>query len=187
MDAFHINGGKPLRGTVRINGSKNASLPLMAASLLTTDPVTLHGVPNLSDIRAMQELLASLGMAFSSSTPAPAPPQAPQPVPAPAGKIDPKYSGLTELIKPKPTAPHAAAERSEAPGTPPAPPAPAASSSPPRTPRRPWPTTTSSARCARASACSGPMLAKRGKVAKVSMPGGCAIGDRPVDLHVRGL
>ena len=67
MDAFQINGGKPLRGTVRINGSKNASLPLMAASLLTTEPVTLHGVPDLSDIRAMQELLASLGMSFSTT------------------------------------------------------------------------------------------------------------------------
>lgn len=117
MDAFQINGGKPLRGTVRINGSKNAALPLMAACLLTTEPVTLHGVPNLSDIRAMQELLASLGLQFASaSTRQEAGPErsegpdrgAPTPTPQPAlatpGKpTDPRYAGLTELIK-KPVA-----------------------------------------------------------------------------------
>ncbi|MBX2853326.1 MAG: UDP-N-acetylglucosamine 1-carboxyvinyltransferase [Phycisphaeraceae bacterium] len=191
MDAFQINGGKPLRGTVRINGSKNASLPLMAASLLTTEPVTLHGVPGLSDIRAMQELLASLGMAFSGSdadagrsetlgTPAPIPPAPPV-----AEKIDPKYSGLSELIKPKSTAtatitPQAGAERRAAPGH-------AASLTIATEDNTPTLAHYEIVRKMRAGICVlGPLLAARGE-ARVSLPGGCAIGDRPVDLHIRGL
>ena len=67
MDAFVINGGKRLRGRVHINGSKNASLPLMAAALLTTDPVTLRDVPDLSDIQNMQKLLTSLGCATTTT------------------------------------------------------------------------------------------------------------------------
>ena len=50
-----------LRGTVRVNGSKNASLPLMAAALLTDNPVTLEGVPALADINNMRRLLTELG------------------------------------------------------------------------------------------------------------------------------
>ena len=61
MDSFIIKGGRPLRGTVRINGAKNACLPLMAAALLTDQPVTLRGVPALSDVRSMEKLLATLG------------------------------------------------------------------------------------------------------------------------------
>ncbi len=62
MDTFVIHGGKPLRGTVRINGSKNASLPQIAAGLLTDQPVTLDDVPDLSDIRNMADLLAAMAL-----------------------------------------------------------------------------------------------------------------------------
>ena len=61
MDAFVIRGGRPLRGVVRVNGSKNAALPLMAGVLLTDEPVVLEDVPKLSDIRNMVRLLESLG------------------------------------------------------------------------------------------------------------------------------
>lgn len=135
MDAFQINGGKPLRGTVRINGSKNASLPLMAASLLTSEPVTLTGVPDLSDIRAMQELLAALGMDFNLAT---------------TDQGDRQLEITTQNSTP--TLAHYDIVRKM-----------------------------------RAGICVlGPLLAARGE-ARVSLPGGCAIGDRPVDLHVRGL
>ncbi|MEM6258286.1 MAG: UDP-N-acetylglucosamine 1-carboxyvinyltransferase [Planctomycetota bacterium] len=190
MDAFQINGGKPLRGTVRINGSKNASLPLMAAALLTTEPVTLHGVPDLSDIRAMQELLGSLGMTFSSNhadagrseasgspTPAPIPP-----IPPAEDKIDPKYSGLSELIKPK-------AATATAPQVRPAGTAGLAAGSLTIATQDNTPTLAhyEIVRKMRAGICVlGPLLAARGE-ARVSLPGGCAIGDRPVDLHLRGL
>ena len=130
MDSFLITGGRPLRGTVRINGSKNACLPLMAAALLTDQPVTLRGVPALSDIRNMQRLLSSLGCDLNESD-----------------------GGLT--IHGRDTSKILAHY--------------------------------DIVRTMRAGICVlGPLLASRGK-AKVSMPGGCAIGDRPVDLHLRGL
>ena len=185
MDAFQINGGKPLRGTVRINGSKNASLPLMAAALLTTEPVTLHGVPDLSDIRAMQELLSSLGMTFSSAqtqTPSTDAQRSGAPGAIPE-KIDPKYSGLSELIKPK--APATATQPVEPPG-------PASAQAPGSLTIATEDNTATLAhyeivRKMRAGICVlGPLLAARGE-ARVSLPGGCAIGDRPVDLHIRGL
>jgi len=178
MDAFQINGGRPLRGTVRINGSKNASLPLMAAALLTTEPVKLHGVPNLSDIRAMQELLASLGLSFSTAAPAPARPSPPlAAAPVSAAKDDPRYSGLTQLLKqPKPASP-----------------APVLTSAGPDSltittlDNTPTLAHYDIVRKRRAGICVlGPLLAARGE-ARVSLPGGCAIGDRPVDLHIRGL
>jgi UDP-N-acetylglucosamine 1-carboxyvinyltransferase len=194
MDAFQINGGKPLRGTVRINGSKNASLPLMAAALLTTEPVTLHGVPDLSDIRAMQELLASLGMTFSAGSDGDAKDsdagQTPQPIPpmppaqTESNKIDPKYSGLSELIKSKPpaipaspqTGPEPIVEMGRAPSL--------TISTEDNTPTLAH---YEIVRKMRAGICVlGPLLAARGE-ARVSLPGGCAIGDRPVDLHIRGL
>ena len=62
MDSFVIQGGARLRGTVRINGSKNASLPIMAAALLCDGPTTLKDVPNLSDITHLSNLLHELGM-----------------------------------------------------------------------------------------------------------------------------
>ena len=63
MDAFRIQGGSRLSGRIAIDGSKNASLPLMAAALLTDQPVTLRGVPALADIGNMSRLLGELGVA----------------------------------------------------------------------------------------------------------------------------
>ncbi len=62
MDAFRIQGGTRLSGRIAIDGSKNASLPLMAAALLTDRPVTLRGVPDLADIHNMSRLLCELGV-----------------------------------------------------------------------------------------------------------------------------
>ncbi len=130
MDTFVIEGGRRLDGTIRINGSKNAALPLMAAALLTDRPVTLRGVPDLADIRNMRRLLAELGVEIAG---------------------DP---GAMNLRVADESDSHARYDI---------------------------------VRTMRASICVlGPLLARRGS-ARVSMPGGCAIGDRPVDLHRRGL
>ncbi|MAE65718.1 MAG: UDP-N-acetylglucosamine 1-carboxyvinyltransferase, partial [Phycisphaeraceae bacterium] len=61
MDRFVIQGGRRLRGKLRVHGAKNAALPLMAAALLTDEPVVLRDVPNLVDIRNMGRLLEALG------------------------------------------------------------------------------------------------------------------------------
>ena len=132
MDAFVIQGEKRLRGRVRIHGSKNASLPLMAAALLTDEPVTLRDVPELSDIASMAALLRTLGCTA-------------------------ERDGATRAL-------HLAAD-----------------------PEGPCLAHYDVMRKMRAGICAlGPLLARRGQ-ARVSMPGGCAIGDRPVDLHLRGL
>ena len=130
MDAFVIEGGQPLRGSVRIHGAKNAALPLMAASLLTDQLITLGDVPQLADIRNMANLLGQLGVDVQRDH----------------GSLTLHTTNLSN---------------SEA--------------------------TYEIVRTMRASVCVlGPMLARRG-LARVSMPGGCNIGDRPVDLHLRGL
>ncbi len=132
MDAFVIEGGCRLSGRLRVNGSKNSSLPLLAATLLTDQPVTLRGVPRLADIANMRRLLVELGCDITESTN------------PDALRIHAKDQSVS-------------AARYDI------------------------------VRTMRASICVlGPMLAKRGE-ARVSMPGGCAIGDRPVDLHLRGL
>ena len=135
MDAFRIVGGRPLHGTVRINGSKNASLPLMAATLLTTDKIELVDVPGLSDIGSMARLLEALGEEVSFNEDANG------------------IRTMTSVTKDEScvTAPYELMKTM------------------------------------RAGICTlGPLLAARGS-AKVSLPGGCAIGARPVDLHLRGL
>ncbi|MEX0885214.1 MAG: UDP-N-acetylglucosamine 1-carboxyvinyltransferase [Phycisphaeraceae bacterium] len=132
MDAFVIQGEKRLRGTVRVHGSKNASLPLMAAALLTDEPVVLHDVPELSDIASMASLLEALGCTVARDP-------ATRSLRLTAGDAGPSLAHYDVMRK------------------------------------------------MRAGICVlGPLLARRGR-AKVSMPGGCAIGDRPVDLHLRGL
>ncbi len=134
MDAFHIEGGRRLEGEISVNGSKNAALPLMAAALLTNEPVVLRSVPDLADIRNMQKLLDELGCEVSSS-------ESGSPRAVTLHVNDESISHARYDI----------------------------------------------VRTMRASVCVlGPMLARRGR-ARVSMPGGCAIGERPIDLHLRGL
>jgi UDP-N-acetylglucosamine 1-carboxyvinyltransferase len=135
MDAFVIEGGRPLKGRLRINGSKNAALPIMAGVLLTDQPITLRDVPDLSDIRNMVRLLGELGVVIGRET-------------------DTKGRPIFCVQTIDERASHARYDI---------------------------------VRTMRASICVlGPMLARRGK-ARVSLPGGCAIGQRPVDLHLKGL
>jgi len=131
MDKFVIRGGERLTGSVRISGSKNAALPLLAASLLTEGPSTFTDMPDLADIQFMSMLTESLGAEISRDE---------------QGKMhvcvtdESNIQADYEIV-----------------------------------------------RKMRASICVlGPLLAKR-KKARVSMPGGCSFGLRPVDLHVRGL
>ena len=62
MDKFIIRGGMPLRGTMQPSGNKNAALPMMAACLLTDEPITLHNMPDIEDTRTMAKLMQSLGV-----------------------------------------------------------------------------------------------------------------------------
>ena len=131
MDHFEIEGGARLAGTLEVDGSKNAALPLMAAALLADGNLVLRNVPDLSDIRSMSKLLGELGVRQRSSS-----------------------DGVWEAWVEDPGLCHA---RYDVVST------------------------------MRASICVlGPMLARR-HWARVSMPGGCAFGHRPVDLHLRGL
>ena len=130
MDMFRIQGGTRLRGDIKVSGSKNASLPIIAACLLTNEPITLHDVPDLADIRHTLKLMESLGATVSR-----------------------KDNALKIQVKDES---NSVAEYELV-------------------------------RKMRASICVlGPLLAKR-RQCKVSMPGGCAIGDRPVDLHLKGM
>lgn len=143
MDVFVIEGGRKLGGSLRINGSKNAALPLLAAALLTDEPVTLRDVPDLSDIRNMYRLLGELGVEVGTNDRAPdGGDRAQDEIPSVTLRVsdDSEVHARYDIV-----------------------------------------------RTMRASICVlGPVLAKRGR-ARVSMPGGCAIGQRPVDLHLRGL
>ena len=131
MDCFHINGGKRLRGTIGVNGSKNAALPIMAASILTEGASVLKGAPDLADVKHLSVLLERLGVTVSRD---------------PDGRL--RLNAEDEMNC------HAEYEL---------------------------------VRRMRASVCvMGPLLAKR-HAAKVSLPGGCNIGDRPIGLHLAGL
>lgn len=147
MDAFLVRGGKPIAGSIRVNGAKNAALPEMAAALLTDCPVTLRGVPDLADIRNMVTLLAELGCDAARVSPTPDD--------AFLGRADPRRPADPFRLQTRvESASHARYEI---------------------------------VRTMRASVCVlGPMLARRGS-ARAAMPGGCAIGDRPIDLHLRGF
>src|SRR5260370_35668431 len=61
MDKFVIKGGRPLTGAIPTSGSKNSALPALAAALLTEEPVILHRIPRVRDIRTMQRLLVDIG------------------------------------------------------------------------------------------------------------------------------
>jgi UDP-N-acetylglucosamine 1-carboxyvinyltransferase len=140
MDRISIHGGSRLNGTIPISGAKNAALPLMIASLLTGDRLTLKNVPNLADVNLLARILRNHGVDLT---------------------IDGKRAGpaphlgetfhLTARDIVDTTAPYEMVNRMRASF---------------------W--------------VLGPLLARCGR-ARVSMPGGCAIGTRPVDLHLMGL
>ncbi len=137
MDMFVIEGGHPLVGRVNVSGSKNASLPVMAAAIMADSPCELRNVPDLLDIQTMCRLLRLLGLRVHWK---------PNP--------DQNQGRLLELAVQDESGCLADYDL---------------------------------VRQMRASVCVlGPLLAKRGR-ACVSLPGGCAIGDRPIDLHLKGL
>ena len=130
MDKLLIEGGMPLRGEVRVSGAKNAALPILCASLLTTEPMKIGNVPRLQDVRTMLTLLSQMGVKSETIDGG---------VILDAHQIDWPLAPY-ELVK-----------------------------------------------TMRASILAlGPLLARSGE-ARVSLPGGCAIGLRPVDQHVKGL
>jgi UDP-N-acetylglucosamine 1-carboxyvinyltransferase len=137
MDRIRIRGGHPLKGEIPISGAKNAALKLMAASLLTPEPLTLTNVPRLADVRAMAELLAAFGINIQVTL---------------SGQFG---EGDTMRLQAKDiTSVFASYDM---------------------------------VRKMRASfQVLGPLVARMGK-AKVSLPGGCAIGARPVELHLNAL
>jgi UDP-N-acetylglucosamine 1-carboxyvinyltransferase len=129
MQSFIIKGGVPLRGEVQISGAKNAALPIMAAALLTDEPCTVRRVPNVSDVRFMCRILASLGAEVNFQGDC---------VSIRARKVNPVCD--YELV-----------------------------------------------RQMRGSICvMGPLLGRLHR-ASVSLPGGCVIGARPINLHLKGF
>jgi UDP-N-acetylglucosamine 1-carboxyvinyltransferase len=129
MDSFLINGGVALHGEVTVSGSKNAALPIMAATLLTDEPCVIRRVPDLSDTRFMVKILESLGAIA-------------------------KFEDGTLTIQAKDIKGYADYEL---------------------------------VRKMRGSICiAGPLLARL-KKARISLPGGCIIGARPINLHLKGF
>ena len=129
MDKLIVHGGSQLEGSVSISGSKNASLPILAATLLTKESCIIRRVPDVSDTNYMLQILQNLGAEVERASGT---------VIVRAEKIG--HEAPYELV-----------------------------------------------RKMRASVCvMGPLLSRLHK-ATVSLPGGCVIGDRPVDLHLRGL
>ena len=129
MDKILIHGGHPLSGSIKISGSKNSALPILAATLLTREPCILHRVPDLSDTHYMLQILMHLGAQVE------------------------RASGTVSVTadKVESAAPYDVVRKM------------------------------------RASVCVlGPLLG-RCKEATVSLPGGCIIGDRPIDLHLKGF
>ncbi len=130
MDKFVIAGGAALHGEIPTNGSKNAALPALAAALLTAEPVVLHRIPRVRDIRTIERLLVDIG----SRT-----------------EVDGETVRLhtPEIVCPE--APYELVKTMRA-----------------------------------SSLVLGPLVARCGR-ARVSLPGGCAIGARPINLHIFGL
>ncbi|WP_072373097.1 UDP-N-acetylglucosamine 1-carboxyvinyltransferase [Hyphomicrobium sp. NDB2Meth4] len=140
MDRIRIVGGEKLNGSIPISGAKNAALPLMIASLLTPDRLTLKNVPNLADVNLLARILRNHGVDLAVDGKRPGPAQ---------------HIGETFHLSARDivdtVAPYEMVSRMRASF---------------------W--------------VLGPLLARCGQ-AKVSLPGGCAIGTRPVDLHLMGL
>ena len=129
MDKIVVHGGNELSGSVRIGGSKNAALPILAACLLTRDECVIHRVPDLSDIHYMLQILSGLGAEVERAS----------------GTVKIRADKLTT------TAPYDIVRKM------------------------------------RASVCVlGPLIGRE-KEATVALPGGCVIGDRPIDLHLKGF
>ena len=140
MDRISISGGRRLNGTIPISGAKNAALPLIIASLLTSDRLTLKNVPNLADVNLLTRILRNHGLDLTID----------------GKRADPSpHLGETIHLTARDivdtTAPYELVSRMRASF---------------------W--------------VLGPLLARCGE-ARVSMPGGCAIGTRPVDLHLMGM
>lgn len=130
MDRIRIRGGRRLTGAIRIGGAKNAALPLLAASLLTDEPLRLRNLPNLVDIETMLSLLRQHGVEIARTN----------------GSVELRTRKVESTLAPYDIV-----------------------------------------RKMRASVLVlGPLLAREGH-AEVSLPGGCAIGTRPVDLHIMAL
>ncbi|HJD43711.1 MAG TPA: UDP-N-acetylglucosamine 1-carboxyvinyltransferase [Candidatus Paenalcaligenes intestinipullorum] len=130
MDKLRITGGNPLHGEITVSGAKNAALPILCASLLTAEPVTLHNVPGLRDIDTTLKLLSQMGVRVARE----------------GESVTLQAAELTSL-----EAPYELVKTMRA-----------------------------------SILVLGPLLARFGE-AKVSLPGGCAIGQRPVDQHIKGL
>jgi UDP-N-acetylglucosamine 1-carboxyvinyltransferase len=130
MDKFIIDGGRRLRGTLEVNGSKNAALPILVATLLTDEPCLIDNVPRLRDIRTTVRLLETLGKRVV-------------------------YRGRTVVVLPcrrlRTRAPYDLVKQMRA-----------------------------------SILVVGPLLARFGR-AQAALPGGCAIGLRPVDIHLKGF
>ena len=135
MDKIILQGGKSLAGEVSVSGSKNAALPVLISSLLTSEPCTYQGVPHLADIRTTLKLLSGLGDKYDNQSWL----KGADDLTLQANRID-KFEAAYDLVK-----------------------------------------------TMRASfLVLGPLLARFGR-ARVSTPGGCAIGARPINLHLKGL
>src|SRR5690349_24804457 len=130
MQKLIIRGGAPLAGEVRVSGAKNAALPILCASLLTPETLTIDNVPYLNDVTTMLSLLRQMGVHVV---------------------VDGKRAELTASHLSHLVAPYEMVKTMRA-----------------------------------AILVLGPLLARAG-AAKVSLPGGCAIGLRPVDQHIKGL
>ncbi len=148
MDRIRIQGGRPLQGRIRIGGAKNAALPLMAASLLSDQPLRLSNLPDLIDIATMARLLEQLGVKISIET-GPGEAVGGEDTPADGRPIRTATLEAGEITST--TAPYDLVRKMRA-----------------------------------SVLVLGPLLARAGR-ADVSLPGGCAIGPRPVNLHIAGL
>jgi UDP-N-acetylglucosamine 1-carboxyvinyltransferase len=138
MDRIRIRGGRPLVGAIEISGAKNAALPLMAASLLTDETLTLSNLPHLADISTLANLLSRHGVEIEMNGEA-------------RGGHGGRVLSLTARHISSTEAPYDLVRRMRA-----------------------------------SVLVLGPLLAREGH-ARVSLPGGCAIGNRPVDFHIKGL
>ena len=139
MDRIRIRGGNRLTGEIPISGAKNAALPLMAASLLSDEPLTLGNLPHLADISTLASLLGALGVEIAMDGGAPN-----------GGHVG-RVLRLHARRIASTTAPYDLVRQMRA-----------------------------------SVLVLGGLVAREG-VARVSLPGGCAIGNRPVDLHLKGL